>query len=212
MRPIFTMSVELLRLRRERVAQLRAPLGSSRCTISSAAAMCIAVGKVSFDDCDMLTSSFGWTGFFEPSVAAGELDRAVRDHLVDVHVGLRAAAGLPDAQREVVVELAGDDLVGGLRRCRSAFSAASLPEVAVDERGGLLEDGHAADDRARHAVGADREVVQRALRSARPSSGRRGTSIGPMLSVSVRVDVRRSLTNRTYRPGPDSPERCALRT
>ena len=29
--------------------------------------MCIAVGKVSFDDCAMLTSSFGWTGFFEPS-------------------------------------------------------------------------------------------------------------------------------------------------
>jgi hypothetical protein len=30
--------------------------------------MCIAVGKVSFDDCDMLTSSLGWTGVFVPSV------------------------------------------------------------------------------------------------------------------------------------------------
>ena len=29
--------------------------------------MCIAVGNVSFDDCDMFTSSFGWTGFFDPS-------------------------------------------------------------------------------------------------------------------------------------------------
>ncbi len=28
--------------------------------------MFIAVGKVSFDDCDMFTSSFGCTGFFEP--------------------------------------------------------------------------------------------------------------------------------------------------
>jgi hypothetical protein len=28
--------------------------------------MCIAVGKVSFDDWLMLTWSFGWTGFFEP--------------------------------------------------------------------------------------------------------------------------------------------------
>ncbi len=35
-------------------------------TIASAAAMCIAVGNVSLDDCDMLTWSFGWTGFFEP--------------------------------------------------------------------------------------------------------------------------------------------------
>ena len=32
----------------------------------SAAAMYIAVGNVSFDDCDLLTSSFGWTGVFEP--------------------------------------------------------------------------------------------------------------------------------------------------
>ena len=28
--------------------------------------MCIAVGNVSFEDCDLFTSSFGWTGFFEP--------------------------------------------------------------------------------------------------------------------------------------------------
>ena len=41
--------------------------GISRCTISSAAAMCIAVGKVSFDDWLMLTWSLGWTGVFEPS-------------------------------------------------------------------------------------------------------------------------------------------------
>ena len=29
--------------------------------------MCIAVGNVSLDDCDMLTWSLGWTGFFDPS-------------------------------------------------------------------------------------------------------------------------------------------------
>ncbi len=40
--------------------------GSSRWTISSTAAMCMAVGKVSFDDCDMLTWSLGWMGAFEP--------------------------------------------------------------------------------------------------------------------------------------------------
>ena len=28
--------------------------------------MCIAVGKVSLDDWDMLTSSLGWTGFLLP--------------------------------------------------------------------------------------------------------------------------------------------------
>ena len=91
--------------------------------------MCIAVGNVSFDDCDMLTSSLGWTGFLLPRLAAGELDGAVRDHLVDVHVRLRAAAGLPDAERELVVVLAGDHLVGRLHDAASAFSARQLAEV-----------------------------------------------------------------------------------
>jgi NADPH:quinone reductase-like Zn-dependent oxidoreductase len=45
-----------------------------------------------------------------------QLDGAVGDDLVGVHVGLGAAAGLPHHQREVVVELAGDDLVGGAGR------------------------------------------------------------------------------------------------
>ena len=30
------------------------------------AAMCITLGNVSFDDCDMFTSSFGWTGSLLP--------------------------------------------------------------------------------------------------------------------------------------------------
>ena len=33
--------------------------------------MCIAVGNVSFDDCDMFTWSFGCTGVFEPSSPPG---------------------------------------------------------------------------------------------------------------------------------------------
>ena len=45
--------------------------------------------------------------------AAQHLDRAVRDHLVGVHVGLRAGAGLPHHQREMLVELAVDHFLGG---------------------------------------------------------------------------------------------------
>src|SRR6478609_5214551 len=40
--------------------------GMRRCSTSSTAAMFMAVGKVSFDDCDMLTWSFGWMGDFVP--------------------------------------------------------------------------------------------------------------------------------------------------
>ena len=43
--------------------------GIRRCSTSSTAAMFIAVGKVSFDDCDMLTWSLGWTGVLLPSSA-----------------------------------------------------------------------------------------------------------------------------------------------
>src|SRR5664280_146610 len=41
-------------------------VGSSRWVISSTAAMCMAVGKVSLEDCDMLTSSLGCTGTLDP--------------------------------------------------------------------------------------------------------------------------------------------------
>ena len=40
--------------------------------------MCIAVGKVSLDDCDMFTSSFGWTGFLRahrpPAISMARLE------------------------------------------------------------------------------------------------------------------------------------------
>ena len=106
---------ERLRLGRQRIPQVRTA-GRSRWVISSTAAMCMAVGKVSLDDWDMLTSSLGWIGYLRAHDAAGHLDGAVGDDLVGVHVGLGAAAGLPDTEREVVVELALGDLAGGRRR------------------------------------------------------------------------------------------------
>ena len=41
--------------------------GSSRAWMAVMAAMCMAVGNVSFDDWPMLTSSLGWTGVLLPS-------------------------------------------------------------------------------------------------------------------------------------------------
>ena len=67
---------------------------------------------------------------------ARELAAAVGDHLVDVHVELRAAAGHPDVQREHVVVLAGEDLVADLddqrmRLCRPAGLPAWLAFAAA---------------------------------------------------------------------------------
>ena len=56
----------------------------------------------------------GGSGFFEPSSPPSISIARFAMHLVDVHVRLRAAAGLPDDEREVVVEASLDHLVGGL--------------------------------------------------------------------------------------------------
>src|SRR3712207_8531112 len=47
--------------------------------------------------------------------AAEDLDRPVGDHLVGVHVGLRARARLPDHKREFGIEPALDHVLGGER-------------------------------------------------------------------------------------------------
>ncbi len=99
--------------------------------------------------------------------AAGHLDRAVRDDLVRVHVRLRAAARLPDEQREVVVELPVDHLV-----CRRDDELDLIRrqrlQVAVHERRGLLQDAERADHRPGKMLGADVEVMKRSLRLRAP--------------------------------------------
>jgi len=65
-------------------------------------------------------------------LAAGQLDGAVRDDFVDVHVGLRAAARLPDVvERELVGVLPGDDLVGRLDQQRRLVRR-ELAQLLVD--------------------------------------------------------------------------------
>jgi hypothetical protein len=74
---------------------------------------------------------------FGAQLAAQQLASSVGDHLVDVHVGLGARAGLPDIQRKLAVELAGDDLIGrgddGLRE-----GAVQAPGLGVDLGCGFL--------------------------------------------------------------------------
>ena len=94
--------------------------------------------------------------------AAERFDGDVGDDLVGVHVGLRAGAGLPDDEREVVVEFAVDDLLGGAADGVGDFGV-ELAELLVGGGGGVLDDAHGADDRARHALAADLEVLDRAL-------------------------------------------------
>ena len=104
-------------------------------------------------------------GGLRAELAPRDLDRPVRDDLVHVHVGLGARPRLPHVEGEVVVEGAGEDLVGGRDdqvRQRPVQQAA----IRVLHRGGLLEEGESAHHLHRHAVRrriADREVMQRPL-------------------------------------------------
>jgi len=49
---------------------------------------------------------------FSAHSAAKPLDSQIRNHLVGVHVGLGAGAGLPDHKRKVVVQIAVDNFSG----------------------------------------------------------------------------------------------------
>ena len=74
------------------------------------------------------------------------------------HVCLRAAAGLPDAQREVIVQFSIDHFVTGVHD-QFRFVVWQLAEIFVNEGSRLFENSQRADHLARHAIVADIEVV-----------------------------------------------------
>src|SRR5262245_23727720 len=98
---------------------------------------------------------------------AGDLLAAVGDHLVHIHVELRAAAGHPDVERELVLVLALQDLVADAddQVLRSVAEAAGL---VIDQRGRLLDDRVGGDHFPRDQVVADAEMLQGSLRLGAP--------------------------------------------
>ena len=93
---------------------------------------------------------------------SGDLIRAVGDHLVGVHIGLGAGSGLPDHEREMPVQLAGDHLVGGLRNGPELFVRHFLwAEGVIGGGGGFFQDAEGPDDLRGHGLDpdADREIL-----------------------------------------------------
>ncbi len=95
--------------------------------------------------------------------AARQLYRPIGDHLVDVHIGVGAAAGLPDSQGKMVIEPAFDDLLGGLDD-QIRFLLRQQARLLIDERGGLLQHSERHNNLVRHLLGADVEIPERARR------------------------------------------------
>ncbi|MNQ75696.1 hypothetical protein D3C85_905000 [compost metagenome] len=97
-----------------------------------------------------------------PARAAEQLAGAVRQHLVEVHVGLGAGAGLPDHQRKLGVVLATQHLVGG-GHDGLGLACGEQPLGVVDPGAGGLDAGEGVDELKRLALTRDVEVVQGAL-------------------------------------------------
>ena len=91
------------------------------------------------------------------------------DHLVHIHIGLRAAAGLEDGQRELIIVLAPADRLG---RILDGIAQLYVQSVgAIDARGGLFDSSLRMDDLQRHPLMLGKgEVLQAALRLRPPVS------------------------------------------
>ena len=93
---------------------------------------------------------------------------AIGNHLIDIHIGLRAATGLPDDERELIIQLALDDLVARLSD-EITLLLREDPQLAIGISGRLLQIPKGGDDLVRHrGCGTDPEVIATALRLGSP--------------------------------------------
>ena len=144
---------------------------------------------------------------------------AVGDDLVDVHVRLCAAAGLPDGERKVSVERAVKDLVaGGLDRVGTARIEHTKLRIGARRR--ELHDRKRTDDLRRHLLCADAEIFKAALRLRAPVTVGRYTHLAhrvmlqtvfhPVTSFRKNLRCRYYTPNRTHTASPQtrkSPDR-----
>ena len=155
--------------------------------------MCMAVGKVSLDDCDMLTSSFGCTGVFEPitppaiSMARFEIT-SLAFMLVCVPEPVCQMRSGKWASSVAVAHLA-----GGVDDQRGA-GLVHLAQLGVGHRGGFFEQPERPDDGPGHLVFADGEVNERAL-GLRAPVGVGGNLDGPH---GVGLDARSKPTDHPF--------------
>jgi len=96
-----------------------------------------------------------------------DLGAAIRNHLVDVHVELRAAAAHPHMQGEHVAMAADEDLVADLGN-QPMLLVPQAPLVVIGLRRRPLHDRVGGNHLARHEIAADVEVLDRAMRLSAP--------------------------------------------
>ena len=108
----------------------------------------------------------------QPAVAARppqQLAGAVRQHLVDVHVGLRPGAGLPHHQGKLVGVLAFDDFIGG-GNDRRRLAIVEQSQQMVHHGRGPFDLRQRPDQLARLALAGNVEIEQRTLGLGTPQA------------------------------------------
>ena len=162
------------------------------CRSAPVTATCTEVGNTSFDDCDALTWSFGWTG--DPRMPRGERG----EHLVHVHVR-RGAASRSGRRRPGTGRGAARRSAG--RRpsaIASAIVAVEDAELAVDDGGRPLDAGERHDLRRLEPGARDREVLDRALRLGAVEAPYAGTRTSPIVSCSMRYSAASMVVGRGH--------------
>src|SRR6185369_6489035 len=106
----------------------------------------------------------GMNWFFRPDYAAGKLNRAIRDHFIGVHVGLRAGTGLEYDQRKLVIPSAIDHFLPSADNQIDLFLR-KLAELTIGQSCTLLQNSESSNDRPPPAKTFDpnRKVQVRAL-------------------------------------------------
>ena len=104
----------------------------------------------------------GMHRIFRANHPAHYFNCAVGNHLIGVHIGLRAGAGLPDHQRKVIIQQTVCHLACS-RLDSLAFVSIQFAEICIGHRTALFDDPKRTDDRDGLFLPTDWEVDQRSL-------------------------------------------------
>jgi hypothetical protein len=159
----------------------------------------------------------GVDGRFPAAHAGQHFIGAPGDHLVGVHVRLGARSGLPDDQRELVVEVASSHFGRGLLD-RLGEVGVEPADARIHPRRRLFDEAQGMDDFQRHLLArAEREVADRPLGLRPPISVRldlerpEAVGFGAGVGHGSSSSVRRHCGERQRRgnPGAAGLLRCA---
>src|SRR3546814_10410468 len=128
--------------------------------------------------------------------AGEQLIGAPGDHLIGVHVGLRARAGLPDDKRELVVVLSFRHFPGrsydGVGRHFIQTAVAGVHPCSAQ-----LHQPERMDERKRHALPPYREIAGGSLSMRAPIGGGRYVARHEAERKSTRLNSRHECATRT---------------